>query len=389
MSREHRPGGQRVFYICRWPLVLVPGVTIAINMWWEPGSLSSEGGRRQLHGYPFYYLRQSMCEALVTMMDQIVAELQPLDLLPLTKAAVLPRSPYLGQMGAELHPGAGVTGAELRPLEQYLSAGAPSEDCRVDAAARLFVAIVTSLQQSCAGGLIRPTEGPAGTSRDVAPEETGCGRKGAFPSHPAANKGTEGTGGSRQGALPSNLAAASPKGVMGDCDLLARLISMLSCRELAAVLYQVACASPGIIRMLFFGEATAAATAVSDDAPDGSRDPDCVQSCGPLLTPVVAYLITSRLEQLEPGSGLEDVGGQRAGARERADIEADGSHLAGKQVGLQDADLPSSGELRGSGGQRPACCSEGADELHLSDAALISLLYPALYGSTGDPDKVS
>ena len=221
-------------------------------MWWEPSSLDSEGGRRQLHGYPFYYLRQSMCEALVTMMDQIVAELRPLDLTE-------PGTP-LDQdlMSTELQPRAGGRlGAGLRPLDQDLGADAPpctlegenreggevaverpgggveeaverpgdvSEASRVDAAARLFVAIVASSQQSGGtqnySGLIRQAEGSLDSrSREMVVEEAS---------------------GSRQGTLPSAPAAAASKGMMrGDGDLLARLISTLSCRELAAMLYQV------------------------------------------------------------------------------------------------------------------------------------------------------
>ena len=101
----------------------------------------------------------------------------------------------------------------------------------MNAAARLFVAIVTSSRHSSSdahncSGLIRPAEGPVGSrSSEVVPEEAS---------------------GSRQGALPSDPAAAASKRMMmmmGDGDLLARLISTLSCRELAAMLYQVACVS--------------------------------------------------------------------------------------------------------------------------------------------------
>ena len=228
-------------------------------MWWEPSSLGSDGGRRQLHGYPFYYLRQSMCEALVTMMDQIVAELRPLDLLQVL-ALTKPDAPLdQGPMTTELQPRAGGSlGAGIRPLGRHLGAdGSPctlegetrgggegaverpgnvseaverpgdaSEAGRVNAAARLFVAIVTSSRHSSSdahncSGLIRPAEGPVGSrSSEVVLEEAS---------------------GSRQGDLRSDPAAAVSKRMMmvGSGDLLARLISMLSCRELAAMLYQV------------------------------------------------------------------------------------------------------------------------------------------------------
>ena len=158
--------------------------------------------------------------------------------------------------------------------------------------------------------------------------------------------------------------------------------------------YQVACASPSTIRTLFFGgvdgdEASAAATSVKDDAPNGPDEQASVHSPGSLLTPLVAYLLTSRLEQLEPGGGRsEATGGQLAEAGEGADTEVGDSHPVGNQGGPQDADLQIRGERRGSG--RPSrCSSEGTGEQHLPDAALISLLYPALYGATGNPDKVT
>ena len=159
--------------------------------------------------------------------------------------------------------------------------------------------------------------------------------------------------------------------------------------------YQVACASPSTIRTLFFGgvdgdEASAAAvSSVKDDAPNGPDEQASVHSPGSLLTPLVAYLLTSRLEQLEPGGGSEATGGQcQEEAGEGAGDAAGGSLPAGNQGGPQDTELPIRGERRGSG--RPSCCSsEGTGEQHLPDAALISLLYPALYGATGNPDKVT
>ena len=247
---QHVVGGQQPWLRLTPSLLLPPGVTIAINMWWEPSSLGSDGGRRQLHGYPFYYLRQSMCEALVTMMDQIVTELRPLG-VPFIKPDTLQWPPDQDQ-STELQTGVGSLGAEPQPLDQRVRADASpctlegdrqgggeeaavgpnfaAEAGRVDAAARLFVAIIASSQQSggtqnCSG-LIRPAEGPVGSrSSEVVPEEAS---------------------GSRQGALPSDPAAAASKRMMmmmGDGDLLARLISTLSCRELAAMLYQVACVS--------------------------------------------------------------------------------------------------------------------------------------------------
>ena len=102
-------------------------------------------------------------------------------------------------------------------------------------------------------------------------------------------------------------------------DHLARLITALSDAELVSLLYTVSASSPHLIAQLFSvsaeGPDAAAPTAVTALAASSAPavgsvinkidQPDC-QVC--LLTPLVAFLITSRLEQMEAGSAAGEDG---------------------------------------------------------------------------------
>ena len=264
-----------------------------------------------------------MSEALVTIMDQIVDQVEPLDVMD---PGCLELEGDLDDGGGGLHRGFSQTAQQPFVKICGASDNPPQTikglfEARVESAAKLFKFIIE-----------RHFDGAGRQQRLVRPVDSSISNDSPVQ-RPDQQLETQ---------CPS-LGTHSPS---GSPSLIARLIVSLSDLELSSMLHLISNRNPDLISALFFGSHSS-----------HSMEPPC------LLSPLVAYLLTSRFEQLERN--------QREG-----ESSASGSINQPSDYQTGSSDIPTP-EL-----------SITAYESSIKCIPLDQVI-PAFYGATKDPDKAS
>ncbi len=291
-----------------WHQVDSSDVTIAVNFWWtaEPAVAAN----RTSHGFALFRLRQSMGEAVGEVMEGMVRDLDCRGDLVLASSQRQEsrqqdqralQAPFLKKR-CRKRPAESEAEGEAQKLGGrggcYVQQRQESSDAlmngagRSEAAARAFIDIVSRHLQK---RHVIPPPAAEGLEAEQAVSAVGA----TTPSVGRASDDSRLQPSKSDISIGQHRIDESEACCCSNEEPLAALIASLSPAELAAVLHRVSTINPNCIRSMF-------QCGAEDKAADGyrgaSHTPSETGVDDELLTPLVCFVLTSKLEQLERDS---------------------------------------------------------------------------------------